>query len=70
MKLWQVGLLLAGLGVVGWIAWKHYREQLALRTIMADPRGVAKMGIDTLVDEKVNQGLNTGIDFLAGKLGL
>ena len=70
MKLWQVGLLLAGIGIVGWYAWKRYRDQLALQTLMADPRGVAKMGIDSIVDKKVNQQLNRGIDFLAGKLGV
>lgn len=70
MKLWQVGLLLAGLGFVGWFAWKKYRDQLALETIVKDPKGVAKLGIDTLVDKEVNKGLNRGIDFLANKVGL
>ena len=70
MKAWHIILALVVVGGVGWIAWKHYRDKIALAAIVQDPKGVAKLGIDTLVDAKVNQGLNAGLDFLAGKVGL
>ena len=66
-------LVIGGIGLglgIAYLAWNHYKKQLALIAVMSDPKGVAKMGIDAAVDYKVNQGLNAGIDFLAGKIGL
>jgi hypothetical protein len=70
MKAWHVILALVIVGGVGWFAWKRYKDALALKMVMQDPKGVAKLGIDHLVDAKVNQGLNMGIDLIASKIGL
>lgn len=60
-----------GIGVIIMVmVWKRYKEQLALEVVMQNPRDITKMGLDTLVDAKVNQGLNKGIDFVMGKIGL